>query len=218
MRTGKLLIESFRNTYVFDTTLPSLRCPVFVSPSETGLIRARFNNPTGQNLTRRIRIYLSQRRVPEMQQEFVALPLAPGESRSLAWTVDGQNVVWNRLILARVYQNRNHPLPSRSSACGLIVANVFGLPGTLVSGLAVAASTLCILAGFLLWKRTSHQNSGTTRQTSSRELSMQALTVVIAAGLLNNLLGQWMLGMILLVMTTLLVVTVLAQAMQVTPT
>ena len=41
---------------------------------------------------------------------------------------------------------------------------------------------------------------------------MKALIVILTAGMLNALLGQWMLGAILVVIDTLLIVTVLAHS------
>lgn len=195
-----------------DTTLPTLRCPVVISPRETGAIRASFNNPTDGKLTRRVRVRVSQKVVTRMEEEFLTLPLEPGETETLTWPVNSENVVWGRLILARVYQQRNHPLPSRSSACGVIVASMFGLPGSWITGLAMAGSPILMLAGFLLWKNNRRPNLSTARRISDRELSMKALAVIIILGILTTFLGQWMLGAILVVVAVLLVLTVMAQS------
>jgi hypothetical protein len=191
-----------------DTTLPTLRCPVMISPRETGMIRASFSNPTEGKLTRRIRVRVTQERLAVMEEEFVAVPLAPGETKQLAWPVDSENVVWERLILARVYQHRNTPLPSRSSACGVVVADMFGLPGNWISAGAITFSLLCMVAGILLRVNSNQAGSFTIRRLFDGELSMKALTAILTAGMLNALLGQWMLGAILVVVAALLVITV----------
>jgi len=196
-----------------DTTLPSLRCPVMISPQETGTIRASFSNPTERKLTRRIRVQVSQKLVTMMEEQFVALTLAPGETKKLAWPVDRENVVWDRLILARVYQQRNTPLPSRSSACGVVVADMFGLPGNWISALAITVSLLFMLTGILLRENTNHPGPFTIRRLFDGELSMKALIVILTAGMLNALLGQWMLGAILVVVATLLIFTVLGHSL-----
>jgi hypothetical protein len=191
-----------------DTPLSSLRCPVVLSPGERGIIRASFSNSTENKLTRRIRVYVSRKHQTLMEEEFVTLPLAPGETKTLAWPMDSENIVWNRMILARVYQHRNQPLPSRSSSCGVIVANVFGLPGHWVTRSAITGSTLFMLGGFLFWKRDPRPVNAAAASVSDRELSMKALAAVTGASIGTALLGQWMLGAILIVVATLLAITI----------
>jgi len=202
----------FDVAFYSDASLPTLRCPIIISPKETGTIHASVTNTTENNLTRRIRVHVGHELVVLMREESVILNLAPGETQKLEWKINSEDVVWERLILARVYLYRSYPLPSRSSACGVIVTNVLGLPGARIVVLVIAASFLSMIAGILVRKNRDRLSPRTKRRFFEAELSMQALAVIIIAGILTTLLGLWIAGAILVVIATLLIVTVLAQS------
>jgi len=89
---------------------------------------------------------------------------------------------------------------------------MFGLPGIWISASAISVSLLFMVAGILLREYSDQPGPFTIRRLFDRELSMKALIVILTAGMLNALLGQWMLGVILVVIATLLIVTVLAHS------
>jgi hypothetical protein len=193
-----------------DAPLPSLRCPVLLAPQETGTIRASFDNPMERQLTRRVRILISRKLSSELQEgEYIAIPLSPGETQTLAWEVGSENLVWGRMILARVWQNGNFPLPSRSSSCGVLVADVFGLPGAWATALAMFGSPILMVAGVLLWERSYLPDLKSAKRILDRERAMKALAAIIAGGLLATWAGQWMLAVIMVIVATLLIVTVI---------
>ena len=69
-----------------------------------------------------------------------------------------------------------------------------------------------MVAGILLREYSNQAGPFPIRRFFDGELSMKALSVILTAGMLNALLGQWMLGAILVVIDTLLIVTVLAHS------
>lgn len=202
----------FDVTRYFDTGLPTLRCPIVVSPQETGRIRASVTNTTENKLTRRIRFHVSHGLAVLLREEELTFVLAPGETQKFEWKISSDDVVWERLILARVYLYSSYPLPSRSSACGVIVANVFNWPGAWIVAFAIVASLLSMSAGIMLRNKNNRPGLDMKRRFFDVELSMKTMIVVVALGILSTLIGKWVLGAILVIVATLMIVTVLAQS------
>jgi hypothetical protein len=68
-----------------------------------------------------------------------------------------------------------------------------------------------MLGGFLFWKREPRPGNAAAVAIFDRELSVKALAAVTGASIGTALLGQWILGAILILVATLLVITVVGQ-------
>ena len=127
----------------------ALNCPLIISPAETGVIRAEIVNLTGEEIKPVVTAEISHGRVPrEIQQTF---PLSSLKSKSVEWTVDSSDVIFQRVILANVLQSRYSDNPSRSGSCGILVFSLLGLTGMQTFALLFAASLILMLSGGLLW-------------------------------------------------------------------
>ncbi|MGC9335049.1 MAG: hypothetical protein ACP5JJ_12925 [Anaerolineae bacterium] len=187
-----------------EASLTTLRCPVIMTGQE-GVVHATFTNPFDRPVQTRIRARIS-RYITLMREEVETLSLAPGEERRLEWTVASDDIVYERLILVKVLQQRSYPLVGRSGSCGIVVLDLPGLTGTQVVVAAIVASLLGIGLGLGLWAVMT-RSLRQPRQQTMRALGLVAGSTALA--MLASLLGWWVLGGLALVVTILLIGAVL---------
>ena len=182
-------------------SLKTLRCPVMMTATEAGTVRATFANPLERPVEFMIRAHISDGYVTLMREINSTLSVAPGETKPLEWPVAPDDAAYGRLILVRVRVGARYPLPSRHASCGILVLGLPCLTGNLIFALAFAASLLSMVVGAGLWIRANRP---------LRELgldvtrAMGALAGCVVIGTVVGLLGWWVFGVIILVITLLL--------------
>jgi hypothetical protein len=192
---------------MFDVTmrgtasLKTLACPVLMTATETGTVRATFTNPFERPVEFRIRAHISDGYVTLMREINSNLSLAPGETKPLEWPVTPDDAAYGRLILVRVRVGAKYPLPSRHASCGILVVGLPYFTGNLVLGIAFATSLLSMVAGTGLWILANRPLRGLGRDAT---WAMGALAGCVVAGTVVGLLGWWVVGVIILVITVLL--------------
>jgi ABC-type multidrug transport system fused ATPase/permease subunit len=191
----------FHSTTRGDSSLRSLRCPVFLTSAESGAIRARFSNPLERSTEFAVRTYISEGFVSMLREIREQLPLEPGESKQLEWPVTPDDAAYGRVILARVHVRGGYPLPSRHASCGILVLDVPSLTGGQILALALTASLLCMGLGAGLWIATHRPLAGRSLDVVR---AMGALAVTVVVGIVVSLLGMWVLGLLAVVVTILL--------------
>ncbi len=204
---GDLEAFLFDSSMGADARLTSLRCPVILGKTETGVVRATVSNPLDRPSDRRIRTHISEGYITLMREIKTQLSIDPGDRQQAEWGVTADDAVYGRLILVRVYLFARYPLPSRSGSCGILVLDLFNLPGNLIFALAMAASLLSMGIGLGLWTAGNQPLGGRIRNATS---AMVVLAVIVLAGMLAMLLAWWQVGLILLVIAILLSGAVLA--------
>ena len=150
---GILWGEIEANTYIARTSGGNLkvRCPLVLSPRESGTIRTTITNTINEETKPVVISRISHgKRTQDTRQ---TLTLAPGQSQTLEWTVDRSNIVFDRMILVHVNQWRYSKLESNEGACGILVLDLFGLTGLWSLALVLTVSFLLILAGAMTWIR-----------------------------------------------------------------
>lgn len=128
-----------------------IKCPLVLSPSEAGTIRATITNSIAEDTKPMVAARISREKGTQDTSE--TLILAPGESQALEWRVDRSNIIFDRLILVTIIQSRYSKLDSRQGACGILIVSLFGLTGLWSLGLALTVSLLLILSASILWFR-----------------------------------------------------------------
>lgn len=179
-----------------DAALRSLRCPVMITKAETGKVTASLTNPLDRPTERYVRAHVTDGYVTLMREVNTRVPLAPGETERLAWTVTADDAAFERLILVKVVVRGRYPLPSRQGTCGILVADVPALTGSQVFGLSLGVSLLSMAAGFGLWHRAARPIHGEGRQVA-RAMGMLAGSIVV--GTFVGWMGWWVPGLILFV-------------------
>jgi len=185
-----------------DAPLTTLRCPVMMTKAETGTVTATFTNPFERPIAFYTRAYISQGHSRPMGEVKTSLPLDPGETQPLHWTVTSDDAAFERLILVKVTVNRKHPLPSRQGECGILVVDLPCFTGNQIFTLALAASLLSMAIGAGLWVAGNRPLSGLGLDVTR---AMGMLAGCVLAGTIVGLLGWWMLGVLILAITVLLI-------------
>ena len=195
-----------------DESLRPVRCPVIITGDETGTISAAFHNPLDRLVKYFVRTHISRGFVTYMREDKELLPVEPGETERLEWTVTADDAAYGRVILVKVLLMANYPLPSRQATCGILTLDVPYLSGKQLLTLAVAASLVCMALGGGLW----FQASRPVDEGFPKELArgMAALAGSVVVGMIVAFLGPWLLGLIAVVFTAVLIVEVLRHVVQ----
>ncbi len=196
--------ESFFYFYTGETFAPfhGLRCPLFMTYSETGTLQANFNNSSQEEIHAFYRMTVSGAALTVYEEEVV---LPPQSSKSIEWQVDANDIDLETFILAKFEVLPNAYFDSSAATCGIMVINLPFLTGSQVFTAALAVSLLAILLGFFLWEST---NDPLQEGIQNRQHARQALGIILMLGLLSGLIGWWLPGMIFcgLTLLTLLIV------------
>ncbi|MGQ9491365.1 MAG: hypothetical protein ACUVS6_11820 [Anaerolineae bacterium] len=184
----------------------SLRCPIFIARGEVGEVSAAFTNTGQRPLERTAWAHISEGFVTLMREERVKLPLAPGETKRMSWLVSAEDAAYGFLILVRVSALRQAPMPSQSQACGILVLDLPGVSGALVTVLWLALSFSGMVGGLWLWLRAGHPF---TQRRQGAAAAMVVLAALVAGALAAGLVGQWVVGVLLLALTALALIAIL---------
>jgi hypothetical protein len=181
-----------------EAPLRSLRCPTMITESETGTVTASLFNPLERSTERYIQAHITDGYVTLMREVNRSVSLAPGERRRLTWEVTADDAAFERFILVKVILRGRYPLPSRQGTCGILVLSVPFLTGDQVFGLGFGAALLCMAGGILLWLQVSDPH---LKRRVAR--AMGALAGSILVGTTVGLLGWWLPGFIIFLVTLL---------------
>jgi len=185
-----------------DATLTTLRCPVMMTKTETGKVTATFTNSLERPIELYTRAHITEGYVTLMREVNTKLPLDPGETKPLQWTVTSDDAAFGRLILVKVTVNRKYPLPSRQGTCGILVVGLPYFTGTQIFAFAFAASLLSMAGGAGLWVVANRPLKDLGLDVI---VAMGALAGSVLAGTIVGLRGSWMFGGLIFVFTVLLI-------------
>ncbi|MCI0556058.1 MAG: hypothetical protein L0287_34375 [Anaerolineae bacterium] len=156
-----------------------LKCPLIMSPAESGVVSADIINLTDEEIKPVVTAEISHGKLPrEIRQ---TLSLASTQSEMVQWTVDSSDVIFERAILVNVIQRRYGDNPSRSGSCGILVFDLFGLTGVQTFGLVFTLSLILMLSGGSLWlyaRRPLDKFSGNIVQINSILLGITMLALL----------------------------------------
>lgn len=202
---GDLEAFLFDSSLGADEPLKTLRCPVIITSGETGTVTATFTNSGEKAVVRLVRAHISDGFVTLMREVNDRLVLEPGEIRRLKWTVTPDDAVWKHFILVRVHVLRSSPLPSYTGSCGILVMDLPGLTGNQIIVLTLLLSALSTTAGVGLVAAGSRPSGG---QAPGLIRRMGGLTAIGLATLLSSFVGWWMAGILLLLLTLIVAVSI----------
>lgn len=126
-----------------------MKCPLMISPAESGVVSAEIINLTDKEIKPVILVEISHDKAPREISQTISL--ASRESETVQWTVDSSDVIFARLILVNVLQSRYSDNPSRSGSCGILLFHLFGLTGMQSFAMVFAISLGITLSGGWLW-------------------------------------------------------------------
>ncbi len=181
-----------------------MNCPLLLSRTESGTVEAVIVNSTTDEIWPTVKQDLNRTDSPNTTQ---IVPLAPTATQTLAWTVDGSNLLFNRLILVNIFQEQYRDNPSRLGSCGILILSLFGLSGTQTFDLLFASSLIGILLGGGLWVYARQQLNDWSNLTQAA-FFLGALTI---AALLSSIIRWWGLTLVFDFLTLLLGGTLLTE-------
>jgi len=175
-----------------DKSLP-IQCPLVIAPWEGAVIQTVITNTlTGEDTRPQVNAIISHEGNMRLVTE--TLELAPLESRPLQWTVDHEDIVFERLILVNIFQYRYRDLPSRQGACSILVFSAFSLTGRNTFYLLVSTGVLGSLLGAALLYFLFNPFTDLTRSPAQLIGVILCLTLL---GLFSALTRRWGLTLVL---------------------
>jgi hypothetical protein len=200
---------NFARSLPRDNQLQTLECPVLIGRNEQAEIRATIRNTTTADRSLIVQSSISQGHIRMgvwREREILALPA--GGQEVLRWPVSAEDGVFDRIIMARVIQLRNAPLPQREAACGILILDLpFGLSGRVAFGLALAVGVG--LAGFAIFSVLRRVGSGNIPLPAWGFLMLPVLSLL---AVIFGLQGAVWSGGVILVGTALLIVVLLERS------
>lgn len=194
---GDIEASTFDAALQTDETLSTLDCPVFIGQEEDGVITAEIINTADRDVSPLVRARITQGFVTLVREERARVEIPQGQSGTVEWEISEEDAAYRRLILARVYQFSNYSLPSRQATCGVVVVPVPGLNGQQfyigLFALGLAASSV----GLLLWAPNSADEPNAAKKKLRAYIYLAGLLLITS---LLNLIGNWLISVILLVL------------------
>lgn len=197
---------------IFDASLsgaafPSLKCPIMIGQNQVGVVKGEVVNSLDRNATLTVRTHSTSGALTLLNETLDNIPLAPGEVQNIEWTVVPEDAIWGNFILFRVYQYGSYPMPAKTAACGILVANVPLVGGEVVVTVLVLLSVIGMGAGIWLWVASHRPLSQKARDTA---IAMSAMSVILIVGIVFSLLGMWLAGVLVFLLTVILLVAMVA--------
>lgn len=189
-------------------TLRSLSCPLIISAEETGVISATLTNDRDREQRFSVRSRVSQGYVTLLREGSDIYFVGPGEEELIEWPISSDDAAFNgRLILARIQVTRAPGTPLQNS-CGILVLDLGGLSGRVLSTGALLLALGGMLGGGLLWYYTQRPFSSRQRSFSTIMGVAGGLSLV---SLFASLLGLRLIGLLTFILTLLVLVLMLEQ-------
>jgi hypothetical protein len=192
-----------------DKNLTSLRCPLLITPSDTGKVTIRISNETGRDLEPSVETDISSHNVTRSEEN--SYLLTAGQTRKLGWNITSDDIVFGHLILAHVFVHRVYTLPSCANTCGTLVVNLGGLNGNQLFVVVLVMTIVCLAIGWSLWQA---GNRSPLRKERIATMAMAILTGVVLLGILAGCIGWWGVGIFCGVGSILLIITVIGYYVQ----
>jgi len=207
---GDIEASTFDAALQTDETLSKLDCPVFIGKEEQRVIVAEIVNTTDRDVSPVVRARITQGYVTLVREHRGKVDIPQGESARIEWDISAEDAAYRQLILARVYQFSNYSLPSRQATCGVVVVPVPGLTGQQFYLLLFGSGLVLSAVGLFLWipNRDSEADPGGRKLRAYIYLAAYLLAVSLL-----NLLGNWLVSVLLVVLAFLSLIAVTSFAL-----
>ena len=177
--------------------LSGLTCPILMTRNETDTISLRVSNPTDRPLHPAVRTEISADFDPQVFNESV--DLAPGESKSVEWSVGPQNIDLGMFIFANVQVYATYPIPSREKTCGILIVDLPGR-GRPIQTALFTFSLIGLGGGLYLMSKSGLPGNRSALTWNA----INFLVVLIVSGLILSYMGSWIPSIGILVLSVLI--------------
>jgi hypothetical protein len=189
----------------------SLRCPMLLVSSETGMVSADFANPTEDEIRPTVKAVIGREGHTRMKS--TVLTIAPGAKTQLQWTVGPADEVFGGLILVNVFETSQRNFPSHQGSCGIPVWSLpllRGQSGIDVFVLLFLASLIGMAGGAALWVIGNSRLKGLLENATN---ASAALALLVFLDMVLTFPRWWGLSLLLFLLTLMLVVIIVTQFM-----
>jgi hypothetical protein len=177
-----------------DEPLRTLKCPALITAKDSASISGRFNNPTDKPIELEIRTYITEGYVTLMNEFIKDISIQPGETGVVEIPIFPEDAAYGRIIMVRMHQMKEVPLPYLNASCGVIVINTSLLTGTQYLILMIALGVIMTAGGITLWASQS-------KPLVQYNLSVLKTLIIFAFGslmiLVTGLLDWWIVSIII---------------------
>jgi len=173
-----------------------LQCPILITRSESGTVTSVFDNPTDTEDNFYYKIQISNIVSPRIIEDQITIPAH--QTKDITFTVNNDDIDLEFFIFVKITISPNSARPTQVATCGIMVLNNQILHGGQIFELIFALSLLGIVIGFSLWQRTSREVDSNIRRL------MLTLAIVVLLAMFAGLVGWWLAGIVLAVLTILL--------------
>ena len=180
--------------------LSGFRCPLLLTPHETGIIQVDITNPTERNVDPIIRFDVSTRAITDTQQ--TQFNLKSGETKHLEYPITAENIDMGFFVFAKIFRYPAYPLAAAESTCGTLVIDLPVLNGVQIYTFWLGLSLAAISLG--LWLLSLKEDGKIFNPA-------KFLAVVTLTGLFASVNLGWGLGLMCLALTVLLLLVMLQQ-------
>jgi len=178
------------------TPFQGLKCPILMTRSESGAVTAVFDNPTSTEDTFYYKVQISNIVSPRIIEDQIAVPTH--QTKDITFTVNNDDIDLEFFVFVKITISPNSSRPTQAASCGIMVLNNQILNGGQIFELVFALSLLGIVIGFSLWQRTSREVDSNIKRL------MLTLAIVVLLAMFAGLVGWWLAGTVLAVLTILL--------------
>lgn len=133
----------------------ALKCPLILAPNESGVLTAKIKNLINEQITPTVSATISHVGEPRQINQVVTLPTQ--DSKTLQWTVNSSDIIYDHLILASITQLRYRDNPSMLGSCGVLSFSLLGLNGIGTLILILVLSLGALFTGAFLWRQAHPQ-------------------------------------------------------------
>jgi len=185
-----------------------ISCPVIINNTESGNVKLVIRNPTDEPIVNRVWTKITNGAISILDESRERYDLQPGDKETLEWEVNADNAVYGgRLILVKIRSDVTYPLTDREGSCGIIVVNTSAITGVQIVGIVLATSIIFIVTGLVIWWKINKPLKHRDNLVFRAMVSLGAITVL---GLVTGLIGFWLAGGIILIISILVVGAMIA--------
>jgi len=196
---------SFDRAQPISVDLTRIQCPILLAPGEVGTIHATIWNPNQYQAEALVKVVVSEGDLNHYRALSDSLTIAARSRQDFRWQITRQDIVEENFIFTRIFLIYLD-MPARTESCGVLVLDLFGLPGAALVVLALVTSFVFLLVGNVLLYR---RNLPYLESSPSIENGRIGLSAILLAGMIANLLGWWVFAGLLLVLALLLIISII---------
>lgn len=189
--------------YQADESLKDLECPLILTGDEIGTVSVTLSNSKEKQIEPLFQVDIGEEGMFRSYRDRMYIPV--GESQTLQWTVSRDDVVFNHLILVKLFQFAAFKTPTRDGSCGILYLDV-PFSGITVLIFIITLSVTGITLAIILWL-TLYQSLPIYKTRVLRAMVVMGVTVILT--MLTGILSIWMLGVLFFMISLLLIAEVI---------